>query len=191
MIKRIAFVFWIICLCLNSQAQQGYIYTSLDKALEVHPDSVFRLDLSKEQLKTFPTEILRFKNLTELDLSRNKLTDLPENFFFPNIEVLNLTKNKFEVFPESICKNTSLKQLLIGKNELSEFPECIGDLAELNILDAWFNPITTLPESIAELKKLKSLDLRGMNYSTELQEEWKKLIPWAKIEFDLGCDCGY
>lgn len=190
MIKKLVTIFCISAVQLVGLSQTDRLFESLEAALQVHPDSVYRLDLSRASLKAVPTEILQFKNLQELNLSKNKLTDLPSNFVFANIEVLNLTKNKFEIFPQVICKNTNLKQLFLGKNHISEIPECIGNLSELVIFDIWFNTISVIPDSITQLKKLKSFDLRGMNYSDEFQKEWREKLPWVEIQFDLGCDCG-
>ncbi len=190
MIKKLVLLFLINILSGTSFSQENYLYKSLEEALSANPDSVYRLDLSRNQLKTVPEELIQFKNLRELDLSKNKLTELPETLIFEHLEVINLTKNKFEVFPTVICKNTALKQILLGKNSLTEIPECISNLKELVILDVWFNLVTEIPASMVKLKKLRSFDLRGMSYSEEFQKKWRELLPWVKIEFDLGCDCG-
>ena len=137
----------------------------LDAALAASPDSVYRLDLSKSKLDVIPEEILKFKNLEELYLSKNKLTSLPSDFYFENLKIIDLSKNKFTEFPKALCKNTSLEQILMGKNKMESLPECIGDLKELRILDIWFNLITELPDAMTELRKLRSLDMRGMNSS--------------------------
>ncbi len=46
-----------------------YVYTSLEEARKIHPDSVFGLDLVSCGLKDFPKEILNYKNLVVFDLS--------------------------------------------------------------------------------------------------------------------------
>lgn len=174
---------------ISSFSQSTHLYISLEEALAVHPDSVFRLDLSGNRLETVPKEILRFKNLRELDLSKNKLVDLPDEMNFPALEILNLTRNKFEVFPEEICKQVRLKQLFFGRNEITVLPDCIGDLKELLILDLWLNFLTDLPSSLMKLEQLKILDVRGMNFSDEFQGAWTNRLSWVKIEFDKSCDC--
>lgn len=191
--RLIVVVFWSILLFTSAKivAQEHRLFTSLEEALSVPADSVFRLDLSRNHLRSIPEEVYRFKNLRYLDLSRNKLDSLSEDFHFDHLEVLDLTKNEFSVFPRSICQNTSLKQLLMGKNHLNTIPDCIGDLVQLRVLDLWFNPIESLPDSLVNLRLLKSLDLRGMSYSPEFQKKWSQLLPWVKIEFDMGCDCAY
>jgi Leucine-rich repeat (LRR) protein len=173
----------------NLAAQPDRIFYSLYEASQVSVDSVLRLDLSKKKYTELPAEIYRYTNLKELDLSQNKLTHLPDDFYFPNLEVLNLEKNDLDTFSNSICQNTTLRQLYLGRNDIHSFPECIGQLVELVILDAWFNPIQDLPMALTTLKKLRSMDLRGITYSKEFQKKWNALLPWVKIEFDVGCDC--
>ena len=189
--KQLVKIFWLGILLTSSisYSQQDKMYTSLEDAMAVSPDSVFRLDLSKNRYSEIPEEIFKFKNLQELYLSKNKLDSLPAHFFFNNLRILDLSKNKFEIFPASICKNESLRNLFMGKNKMSEIPECIGNLHDLIILDIWFNPIDDLPESMTKLRNLRSLDLSGLNFTKDFQKKWTKLLPWVKIEFETACDC--
>jgi Leucine-rich repeat (LRR) protein len=178
----------LLLLCLSPFAQTDRIYT-YEELSTANPDSVFRLDLSKNKFQTVPSDIYKFKNVTEVNLSQNKLTALPDEFYFPNLQVLNLEKNDLDTFSQAICNNTTLKQLLLGKNDIAVVPECIGDLTELTVLDIWFNPIRELPMSLTNLKKLRYMDLRGITFSNDFQKKWTALLPWVKIEFELGCDC--
>lgn len=176
-------------LSVNLNAQTDRVFYSLEEAAGVSADSVFRLDLSKKKYREVPSEIYKYTQLKELNLAQNKLTFLPDDFYFPNLEVLNLEKNDLDTFSNCICQITTLRQLYLGRNNISYFPECIANLQELVILDAWFNPIQDLPMALTSLKKLRSMDLRGITYSKEFQKKWNALLPWVKIEFDLGCDC--
>jgi Leucine-rich repeat (LRR) protein len=169
-----------------AQADRIYTYEELSTA---NPDSVFRLDLSKNKFHQVPSDIYKFKNVTEVNLSQNKLTSLPDEFYFPNLQVLILEKNDLDTFSQAICNNTTLTQLLMGKNDIQVVPECIGNLTELTVFDIWFNPIHELPLSLTQLKKLRYMDLRGVTFSNDFQKKWTTLLPWVKIEFDLGCDC--
>lgn len=191
MTKLIAAIFWSSILTWSSEsfAQTGKIYYSLDEALAANPDSVYRLDLSKNRLTIVPETIYRFKNLQELNLSQNKLTSLPDTFYFPNLQILNLEKNNLDTFSTAICQNTQLRTIYLGKNNIRYLPECIGNLQELVTIDIWFNPIQDLPMALTTMRKLRAMDLRGITYSNDFQKKWNTLLPWVKIEFDLGCDC--
>ncbi|MEX1000802.1 MAG: leucine-rich repeat domain-containing protein [Crocinitomicaceae bacterium] len=189
--KKFVNVCWISFLLLAKPAfsQKDHLFKSIEKACSVPVDSVYRLDLSRNRFTEIPKKILQFQQLRELNLSKNKLRNLPDNFIFPHLRVLDLSKNKLEVFPAVLCKNISIRHLFLGKNNIPEIPECIGSLQDLIVLDIWFNPIDDLPTSLTKLRNLRSLDLSGLNFSKSFQKKWTELLPWVKIEFDAACDC--
>lgn len=188
--RLVAGVFWIsLLLGFNTHAQKDKVFKGLDAALEVPADSVYRLDLSKNKLMEVPQEIFKFKNLQDLDLSKNKLTRLPSNFKFEDLRNLNISRNKFEVFPEVVCKNTSIRNLFMGKNFVKYLPESIGDMENLIVFDIWFNPLEDLPKSMTKLRNLRSLDLSGISFNKTQQREWSEMLHWVKIEFEAACDC--
>lgn len=178
-------------LLLSSQtlAQKNRMFDSIEEAMEVNPDSVYRLNLSKNKLTQIPKEIQNFKNLRELNLSKNKLESLPNFLVFEDLRILNLTKNKFTKYPSVINKNTSLRNLFLGKNSIDFIPESIGDLQQLIVLDLWYNPISDLPNSMEKLRNLRSLDLSGLNFDDDFQRKWNSKLHWVKIEFESACDC--
>lgn len=175
--------------CSHLFGQRDKIYKGLESIQNVSPDSVYRLDLSKSKLEEIPSIIFSFKNLQELDLSKNKLSHLKGIEVFKDLRILNLTKNKFETFPLEICQATSIRNLFLGKNNIKVIPSCIGQLQSLIVLDMWYNPIDDLPEELTQLRNLRSLDLSGLNFSQSFQKEWNEKLPWVKIEFEAACDC--
>ncbi len=191
--KQSAVWFWVILsfLPIKVVSQTNKIFYSLEETKNVSVDSVFRIDLSKQKLTKVPDEVLRFKNLKELHLNKNKLTALPKRLVnLKYLSILNLSKNDFSVFPSPLCSMENLTILNLSKNDIEVIPDCIGQLKNIEILDLYLNPLSGLPNSISELKKLKVLDLRGINFSTKTQVYIQNLIPWAKVEFNTGCDCG-
>ncbi len=50
------------------------VFRSLNAAMQ-NPDSVFRLDLSKQKLKEIPPQVFELTQLRELNVSRNQLTE--------------------------------------------------------------------------------------------------------------------
>lgn len=171
-------------------AQEDYLFTSMEEALSVPPEQVYRLDLSKAKFKEFPAKLFSFTNLKWLNLSRNKLKVLPNDFYFKNLEYLNLSKNEFVHFPEQICEIRSLKSLYLQKNNIASIPKCIGQLTKLERIDLWFNLVDSFPDEFVNCRALIFADFRGVSYAKNFQEEWRKKMPWVNFEFDLGCDCG-
>lgn len=175
--------------CNHLFGQRDKVYKGLESIRDVPADSVYRLDLSKSKLEGIPEVVLSLKNLQELDLSKNKISDLKGIEKFTDLRILNLTKNKFENFPSELCQVTSVRNLFLGKNNIKEIPPCIGQMQSLIVLDMWYNPIDDLPEELTQLRNLRSLDLSGLNFSQSFQKKWNKLLPWVTIEFEAACDC--
>lgn len=57
-----------------------------------------KLNVSNNDISTFPEDINKLYNIVSLDISRNQLKDLPENALqnLTSLEILNLSKNRFE-----------------------------------------------------------------------------------------------
>jgi Leucine-rich repeat (LRR) protein len=143
------------------------------------------LDLSSNKLTELPESIGRLTNLTSLSLLLNQLTEFPEWIGkLTNLTELNLSYNQLTALPESIGKLTNLTGLYLGDNQLTEFPEWIGKLTNLNWLNLGDNQLTVLPESIGKLTNLNWLNLSG-NQLTALPESIGKLTNLTELEL---CD---
>lgn len=165
------------------------IYDDLNEALQ-NPDKVYRLDLSRKKLKTFPMEILKFKNLQELNMSKNKLDSLPEKIgTLTNLQMLNVSGNKLLYLPDSIGELKNLKKLVGSRNSLLALPKRIGDCENLEILDLWENDLSGFPEELHKLKKLRWMDLRVIMIDDNQQERIRQLLPKTKIFFSPSCHC--
>lgn len=176
---------------LEALGSQMYQYTSLEEALAAPRDSVYSLKL-KGRLREIPPEVFtEFPNLQWLDLSKNRLVDIPPNIgLLKNLKKLILFKNKIETLPPQIGELENLQELIINQNELLSLPEEIGNLKKLRYLDMWSNNITRLPSSIAELYALEEVDLRVIVMTQSEQEDIKILLPNAEVKMDNHCNCG-
>lgn len=165
------------------------VYDNLNEALQ-HANVVYKLNLKGKKMKVFPIEILKLKNLQELDLSKNKLDSLPEKIgTLTNLQVLDVSNNKLEYLPDSIGELKNLKKLVASKNNLIAIPHRIGDLKNLEILDLWQNDLSGFPDEMQNLTKLRWMDLRVILINDETQQRIREMLPKAIIHFSPSCHC--
>jgi Leucine-rich repeat (LRR) protein len=166
------------------------IFTSLEEAF-LHPTEVYKLKLHKLLHHRLPDTLVVFSNLRWLDISKNKLKEIPASIGkLENLEYLNASKNKLRSVPYTLGYLKKLKILVLNQNEIETLPKEIGNLSSLQVLDLWSNEIDQFPESISQLHQLKKVDLRGININEQAQERIKKQLPKAQLLFSGGCNCG-
>lgn len=102
----------------------------------------------------FPVEILKYIHLKKLDLSYNRLREIPlEICDLEKLETLNLRDNWLKEFPKNLTCLKHLKSLDLTSNDIDTLPEeglVFKNIKQLNLL---FNPITKDPALLVELKK--------------------------------------
>lgn len=166
-----------------------HTYKSIEEALK-NPDNVYKLDLRKKKLKTFPREIFQFKNLQYLDISKNSIVEIPAEIAqLTSLQYFNISKNKLESLPAQIGELTQLYYLNANQNDLFALPPQIGKLSKLKYLDLWSNNIEKFPAEMSYLKTLKMLDLRVILIPDSEQDRIQQMLPKTKIYFSPFCKC--
>jgi Leucine-rich repeat (LRR) protein len=182
-----AVVLLFCLLAFNPVFSQGIRW---EEALKQDPKNVLSLDCSGQKWDSLPLEIFQFTNLKELDLSKNKLNQIPEKFnSFQAIEKLDLGRNKFENFPLVICQLPHLKRLHLDRNQITLLPEQIADLQALEYLDLYANGIEQFGEGIFLLPALKVLNIEGVMYGTVFAKQFIARLPQTKVLIDPPCKC--
>lgn len=98
---------------------------------------VTKLNISNNEISSFPSNLSRLYNLVSLDLSGNHLSDLPADALqnLTALEMLNLSKNSFEswlsINPNEVLKPaSSLKILDLSQNKF----KTLANLGNLELL---------------------------------------------------------
>lgn len=169
-------------------AMKGKVYTNLKLAM-AEPDSVHILRLRRKKLDAFPTEVFQFKNLQELDLGNNRITEIPANIGeLEKLEILNLERNKIKVVGKEIGRLRRLRYLDLGMNQIEALPHEIGKLINLEFLQIWGNEITAIPGSVVKLESLRWLDMRAIILTPSERANILDLVG-SKTEVLLSPDC--
>ncbi|MBD81085.1 MAG: hypothetical protein CL840_19355 [Crocinitomicaceae bacterium] len=154
------------------------VYTDLRIALQ-SKELVHRLNLSRQELKSFPQEIFQFENLQYLVLNENEIEQIPlRSNQLNNLVYLSIKNNKIrEIEIPDNCL-TQLKELHLDFNQLLEFPELNNELMELTTLSLNYNYITQLPPNQISLSRLQHFNMdanplrnaeQAFTYSTQLE----------------------
>lgn len=103
-----------------------------------------------------------FPRLRGLNLSGNKLTELPDSIGnLSQLQFLWIMSNQLTHLPESIGNLSQLRQLWLQENQLTHLPESIGNFSQLQEFELEENNLMYLPDSIDKCTELKSFDLDG------------------------------
>lgn len=153
------------------------IYDNLD-SLPKNKNEVYRLDLSKKDLKEIPKLVCELSNLQELNLSANNLSDLKNIDKLEKLQILNIGMNNFDRFPNQIVKLKNLKVLDVWWNDIKTFPEKFyTSNTKIEAIDMTsmfeFDFSANLPK-IHRFKNLKQLNL-GNNQIKNLNIKFEKL----------------
>uniref|UniRef100_A0A336MYS3 CSON003193 protein n=1 Tax=Culicoides sonorensis TaxID=179676 RepID=A0A336MYS3_CULSO len=131
---------------------------------ELH--SLRTLNLRRNKIKSsgIPKELFYLEDLTTLDLSHNKLKEVPEGLEKgKNLLVLNLSYNQIEIIPPSLFINlTDLLFLDLSHNKLETLPPQTRRLSNLQTLILNDNPLELFQlRQLPSLQNLETLQMRN------------------------------
>lgn len=129
-----------------------------------HLEAVERLDLSRNKITSIPDafcQMLARSGLEHLDLSDNELTRVPDAMAASRLHTLDLSLNGMYSVPAGVTGIASLRKLNMSGNKLTRLSSALASMPALAELNIEANRLTALPSA---LKKL-SIDTLYMNYN--------------------------
>ncbi|XP_066246944.1 leucine-rich repeat serine/threonine-protein kinase 1 isoform X1 [Euwallacea similis] len=159
---------WLIdaALNLNPKLKQN------PRSYEIALFSITRLDISNNSLISVPLGVFQLQSLKHLNLSQNKIEELPSpekapvrkkmfkkkcrneelSYSCPLLEELYLQENRLNQIPEAVFKLPNLVTLAIANNKLQQLPYDMWLAPKLKELNASFNFLKELPSAPNETK---------------------------------------
>lgn len=129
--------------------------------------NIRNVDLSGNVIKEIP-ECIKDVRLVELKLSGNKILEFPDivccGEITKTLKVLDMARNHLEYLPNNFSSFKVLVQLKLDCNELQVLPRRFGKMASLKYFSASNNKLVVLPPTFPKLT-LESLDLFGNPFS--------------------------
>ncbi|MEN8906590.1 MAG: COR domain-containing protein [Clostridiales bacterium] len=130
------------------------------------------LDLSFNKLSDIPNSIFKLTELSNLYLGFNKLNILPNNFIkLINLKKINLDKNNFTNTIETLkflLSMERLKSISFSSNNLTTFPDI--NLININLEELILNEnkLSYIPDNISNIVNLETLSLNSNFLDSDL-----------------------
>jgi Leucine-rich repeat (LRR) protein len=120
---------------------------AVDNAMEAKVSGV---DLSKNRISEFPISLEPLlPQISQLDVSFNRLETVPPLIgLATNLQYLNLSNNKLKQLPDELSLMSQLRELCISFNKFESIPSCVYNIARLEILVAATNQVKKVLEKI-------------------------------------------
>eukprot|EP00029_Vermamoeba_vermiformis_P008223 TRINITY_DN3785_c0_g1_i1.p1 TRINITY_DN3785_c0_g1~~TRINITY_DN3785_c0_g1_i1.p1 ORF type:complete len:460 (+),score=92.49 TRINITY_DN3785_c0_g1_i1:48-1382(+) len=124
------------------------------------------------EIAELPSELFTLKKLLILNVARNPLTSLPDQYIaeLGALTTLDLSGTSIVKLPPNLGKLQSLTTYIHQSCGLEEVPPQLLHLKNLRVLDLSINKISTLPVDFDKLVNLERLDLSN-NRLTKLETQ--------------------
>jgi Leucine-rich repeat (LRR) protein len=143
---------------LSENQFNGQIPSSFKNCNQI---SFFKLKSNKLEGKC-PAIFREMKQITNLDLSKNLLTEIPEDIGnLSNLLTLNLNNNLLTSLPDSLNQLRALNSLSANSNKIKRLSENMNQLTSLSTIDLSNNEITYFHNDLYSLSKLTTLNLNN------------------------------
>ncbi|XP_060071493.1 leucine-rich repeat-containing protein 20-like [Ylistrum balloti] len=136
------------------EAQESNVIDLTNCGLMKVPDAIYiflkhtpvlSCSFSKNQLKRIPPRFpVTFKTVQELNMSDNKLSELPEEMSeLIDLKTMDISRNQFTSLPDFVYQYSNLLQLKLHSNQISDIDtEKLVQMSSLQEVDFRGNPLS-------------------------------------------------
>jgi Leucine-rich repeat (LRR) protein len=149
--------------------------TEFPRELFALADHLQVLDMSDNKLSELPSDFGRFKRLKLLFLSNNEFDHLPNVISdCSELEMIGFKSNQINVISETALP-AKTRWLILTDNQISKLPESIGNLTRLRKLALAGNQLTALPVSMSQCESLELIRLSANQF--KVMPDWLFQLP--------------
>ncbi len=139
------------------------------------------INLSRQKLSQLP-DLSHYKIAEILYADSNQLQDLPPTLSqIKTLQELDISYNLFSDLPAHLSNLSQLKFLDLSHNQFKSLPAVVLSFPDLERLDLRYNQITDLPDDIQKLSKLDAVYLFGNDFSEANRQKFRRLLPQTKF----------
>ena len=179
------FSYW--CNQPNQNSEAYKTARNISETCSIDPENILSINIQHKEISDL-SPIAGFKNLKELNLEGNEISQLPLGILdkFTDLKTLILQDNKITTIPlGGLDKLTKLSWLWLMDNQINDLPLGVFDkLENLDWLSLFNNRLGNLPDGLlAKLKSLESIELSN-NLLTVFPSDITKLNRLISIEIE-------
>ena len=167
------------------------------QGVTIKNNRVAGLDLSGHALTSpVPTKLTNLKALTSLNLSNNQLSSFPEQVIeLEKLQDLNLGSNQIATLPANIANLEELASLNLSYNDITGLPRSISELELLTDLNLAANNLSRSRNStfntIATLKSLNRLNLSSNSLAGSVPNFLRNLTDLTHLDLSSNGFSGH
>ncbi|CAD6189324.1 unnamed protein product [Caenorhabditis auriculariae] len=148
----------------------GNRITTIPKSINEAAGTLNWLDYSSNDLTFLPTYIRHLKELRVLNVSNNKIDEIPAEICSMQLRMLDLTDNRITVLPRELVQMQQLQTILLQRNRLEHPPPEVSEKGVAYLFKWLLNCKTvstarTLPRTPSSYKT--SIDLKTITYKQD------------------------
>ncbi len=141
------------------------------------------VNLDRNRLAVFPSELTHLTGLKWLRLNSNQLAQLPDLKALTHLRRIYLKDNRFTTVPETLKDLPFLTDIDLSGNPIAEIPDWLAAKKGLEGLSFSRTRITKLPADLSAWRTLKQLQLGGLKLSAEEMARIRRALPKVAIVF--------
>ena len=141
------------------------------------------VNLDRNALETFPSELTRLTGLKWLRLNDNALTELPDLKALSKLRRIYLKGNRLTAVPETLKDLPELTDVDLSGNPIAEIPDWLAAKKGLEGLSFSRTQVTKLPADLKAWRSLKQLQLGDLKLSAEEMARIRAALPSVAIVF--------